>query len=218
MMSDWANIKIGNILSKQPSWGYNGTKHDHYLRCHGAIVPFWGATCSDKFNCHCHIFCPVVDIHADEMHDFNALKLNKIQKPETSEQMCPMENLHHRTETFRALPNSNAWQKTPSQRDLQKKHRFSQDLHLHGPSFQLQTSRSKWIPGFTWFHMVSHCFYVTTKSTNLRHGLTKLHLSIYDSKWLAGITAVWGLVFLYSKLTCSTCLMFFPGKSLKIMK
>ena len=68
------------------------------------------------------------------------------------------------------------------------------------------------------FHMVSHCFYVTTKSTNLRHGLTKLHLSIYDSKWVAGVTAVWGLVFLYSKPTCSTCLRFFPGKSFKIMK
>lgn len=78
------------------------------------------------------------------------------------------------------------------------------------------TTKSKWIPGFTVSHGFT-AFYVTTKSTNLRHGLTKLHLSIYDSKWVAGVTAVWGLVFLYSKPTCSTCLMFFPGKSLKII-
>ena len=79
------------------------------------------------------------------------------------------------------------------------------------------TTKSKWIPGFTVSHGFT-AFYVTTKSTNLRHGLTKLHLSIYDSKWVAGVTAVWGLVFLYSKPTCSTCLMFFPGKSLNIME
>ena len=89
---------------------------------------------------------------------------------------------------------------------------------LKNTSFpKICTTKSKWIPGFTVSHGFT-AFYVTTKSTNLRHGLTKFHLSIYDSKWVAGVTAVWGLVFLYSKPTCSTCLMFFPGKSLNIME